>query len=387
MKKCLFALVLVLVGLFAYGCGGDNNTDKLKVGLVVSAAGANDNGYNQFAIEGLREAETEYGIEINVVETADDVPGSLTLLAEEGYDLVFSLEYNFDALITNDGSGKSIAEKYPETTFVVFNEFANTNAETKEKIHDNVIEVLFAVNEGSFLAGALSVLVNENNAVLFTDDDYHFTAPSVSRAVGFVGGTQSNGISVFGFGFAQGVNYVAHELGVTYRLYENYSAGFGASDANYNLIKSYYDGGANVVFAAAGGVSTNLKNAAKATGKLAIDVDANQDASVPGSVLTSVLKNTNVAVKDIVEKAVNGTLEGGVEIFYDLNSGATGVTDLSVIEGYIADTEAAQTKWNEIKTKLAEIAADISNGEIDVVDAQSGETLNYSTLTNVVKAN
>ncbi|HEY8395624.1 MAG TPA: BMP family ABC transporter substrate-binding protein, partial [Bacilli bacterium] len=152
-------------------------------------------------------------------------------------------------------------------------------------------------------------------------------------------------------------------------------------------IKSYYDGGANVVFAAAGGVSTNLKNAAKATGKLAIDVDANQDASVPGSVLTSVLKNTNVAVKDIVEKAVNGTLEGGVEIFYDLNSGATGVTDLSVIEGYIADTEAAQTKWNEIKTKLAEIAADISNGEIDVVDAQSGETLNYSTLTNVVKAN
>lgn len=127
--------------------------------------------------------------------------------------------------------------KYPNTTFVIFNDFANTNPTTKEKIHDNVIEVLFSVNEGSFLAGALAVLVNENNDVLFTDDDYHFTPTSQARAVGFVGGTQSNGISVFGFGFAQGVDYVAREYGVTYSLYENYSAGFGASDANFNNIR------------------------------------------------------------------------------------------------------------------------------------------------------
>lgn len=237
MKKILFALVLVFVGLFAFGCGGNNGSDKLKVGLIVSAAGPNDNGYNQFAIEGLRQAERDFDITVNVVTTADDIPGSLTLLAEEGYDLVFSLEYNFDALITNDGSGKSIAEKYPNTTFVIFNDFANTNPTTKEKIHDNVIEVLFSVNEGSFLAGALAVLVNENNDVLFTDDDYHFTPTSQARAVGFVGGTQSNGISVFGFGFAQGVDYVAREYGVTYSLYENYSAGFGASDANFNNIR------------------------------------------------------------------------------------------------------------------------------------------------------
>jgi|GEM_PF-932182 len=113
MKKILFALVLVFVGLFAFGCGGNNGSDKLKVGLIVSAAGPNDNGYNQFAIEGLRQAERDFNITVNVVTTADDIPGSLTLLAEEGYDLVFSLEYNFDALITNDGSGKSIAENTP----------------------------------------------------------------------------------------------------------------------------------------------------------------------------------------------------------------------------------------------------------------------------------
>ncbi|PKL00243.1 MAG: BMP family ABC transporter substrate-binding protein [Tenericutes bacterium HGW-Tenericutes-1] len=385
MKKVLVVAFSLFALFLLVGCTNENNED-IKVGLIVSAAGANDNGYNQFAIEGLNQAKDEFGIQIQVVNTANDVPGSLETLGEEGFDLVFSLEYNFGALITDDGSGQSIAEKYPDTTFVVFNAFANTD-ENGDKIHDNVIEVLFNVNEGSFLAGALAVLVNENHELLFTDEDYHFTPTSTSRAVGFVGGTQSDGISVFGYGFAQGVNYIATELNVDYDLYETYSAGFGASTENYNVINSYYTSGANFVFAAAGGVSTNMKNAAAANGKLAIDVDANQDASVPGSVLTSVLKNTNVAIYDIVEQFVEDKLESGKHVFYDLASGATGITDLTTIQGFVSTEAAAQTKWNEIKAKIAELVADISDGTIDVIDAQAGEVLDYSTLTHVNKAN
>lgn len=384
MKK-LFALILaVAVPLILTGCGQTN--DDVKVALIVSAAGANDNGYNQFAIAGLNEAKEEFDITTQVVTSAADVPGSLETLASEGYDLIFSLEYDFNALITNDGSGKSIAEQYPDTTFVVFNAFANTDTEG-EKIHDNVIEVLFNVGEASFLAGALSVLVNEQNDVLFTDSRYSFTPTSTYRGLGFVGGTMSDGISVFSYGYAQGANHIAAEKGVTYNFFETYSAGFGASAENYNTIDSYYDAGVNVVFAAAGGVSTNMKNAAQTNGKLAIDVDANQDASVPGHVLTSVLKNTNVAVYDIVEQYLDESLESGTEMFYDLKSGATGVTDLATIEGYVSTAPAAQTAWTTIKAKIATLKDQISNGTIDVVDAQSGETLNFASLTNIVKAN
>jgi basic membrane protein A len=385
MKKVLIVLFSVFALFLLVGC---NNIDAgdIKVGLIVSAAGANDNGYNQFAIAGLNQAKEEFGITTQVVNTADDVPGSIETLAEEGFNLIFSLEYNFSALITDDGSGKSIAEKYPDTVFVVFNAFANTTT-GGAKIHENVIEVLFNVNEGSFLAGALAVLVNENHNLLFTSNNYNFTPTTTARAVGFVGGTQSDGISVFGYGFAQGVNHIASELDVQYSLYETYAAGFGASTENYNMINSYYTAGANFVFAAAGGVSTNMKNAAAANKKLAIDVDANQDASVPGSVLTSVLKNTNVAVYDIIEQYLDETLESGKHVFYDLASGATGITDLSVIEGYISTEAAAQTKWAEIKTRINLLATQISNGTIDVIDAQAGEVLNYSTLTHVTKAN
>ncbi|XMB72784.1 BMP family ABC transporter substrate-binding protein [Mycoplasmatota bacterium WC30] len=386
MKKFLLALFAVIVSVALVACGDTTTQETVKVGLIVSAAGANDNGYNQFAIEGLTKAETDFGVDTHVVNNADDVPGSIETLAEDGYDLIFSLEYNFGALITDDGSGESIAEKYPDTTFVVFNAFANTN-EAGEKVHDNVAEVLFNVNEGSFLAGALSVLVNENNELLFDSDDYSFTPTSESRGVGFIGGTQSDGISVFGYGFAQGVNYIAEELDVTYDIYETYSAGFAATPEIYNTIDSYFDSGVNVIFAAAGGVSTSMKNAAADNGKLSIDVDANQDASVPGSVLTSVLKNTNIAVYDLVDQFVDGTDIGGAEYFYDLNSGATGITDLATIEAYISEETSAQTKWTEIKAKIAELESAISDGTIDVIDAQAGETLDYATLPNVTPAN
>lgn len=386
MKKVLLTLFLVAFSLTLIGCDDIVDDDEIKVGLIVSAAGANDNGYNEFAINGLETAEEDFDISINVVNTADDVPGSLEALAEDGFDLVFSLEYNFDALITDDGSGQSIAEQYPDTTFVIFNAFANTNGEG-QKIHDNVIEVLFNVNEGSFLAGALAVLVNEHNDILFTDEAYEFTPVEETRAVGFVGGTQSDGILVFGYGFAEGVDYIASEMDVQYDLYETYSAGFGATPENYNTIMSYYDNGANVVFAAAGGVSTNMKNAAAASGKLSVDVDANQDASVPGSVLTSVLKNTDVAVYDLVSKFMDESIGEVTEIYYDLASGATGITDLSVIEGFVDEGEDAQAKWTEIKDKIDELVGLISDGTIDVTDAQKGETLDYDALTHVTKAN
>lgn len=385
MKKVLLVLFVFGFGLFLWGCADESETE-IRVALIVSSAGANDNGYNEFAIEGLNQAGTDFGIQTHVVTTPEDVPGSLEILAEEGYDLIFSLEYNFHALIVDDGSGTSLAEKYPDTMFVIFNAFANTDGDGK--IHDNVIEVLFNVNEASFLAGALSVLVNESHDILFTDEAYAFTPlDEGGRAVGFVGGSQSAGIRVFSYGYYQGVNHIAAELDVAYEYYETYASGFGASAANAITINSYYDGGANVVYAAAGGVATNLRTSAITKGKLAIDVDANQDAAAPGHILTSVLKNTNVPVYTIIESFINGTLEGGVDISYDLTSEGTGITDLSVIEGFIDDAAAAQTRWAEIKARIDDLNDEIVAGTIVVVNTQYGDDLDFDTLTHLTPAN
>lgn len=379
-RKMSFILVIVILASMLFtGCS--TKTNDLGIALITSAAGPNDKGYNQSAVAGLEKVKTELGINYKVVETSD-IPGSLSQLAGAGYKLIFSLEYNFDALINGVGGNKPIAEQYPDTTFVIFNDNPNVKEDGSVK-HKNVVSVLFDVHEASFIAGALSALVNENASELFNTSDYAFTAGDAGRKVGFLGGTKSNGITVFGYGYAEGINYIAKELGVKYTFYSDYNAGFSDSAAGATKANTYYSDGANIVYAVAGAVGDGVTAKAKEVKKLAIEVDANKDSNQPGYILTSVLKNTEVPVFEISKHFKEQTMDkvNGQVLSYNLASGATGITDLSVIEGKIKPEGKA--KWDEIKTQLKAVADKIASGEIKVTNAQAGESFDKSALTNL----
>lgn len=390
MKKNSFVKIIatavttvLLMSLLFTGCS--NKPNSLGVALITSAAGANDKGYNESAIKGLEKAKKELGIDYKVVESTD-IPGSLTQLAEAGYKVIFSLEYNFDALIKGVGGNKPIAEQYPNTTFVIFNDNPNVD-EKGTVINKNVVSVLFDVHEASFMAGALSTLVNENAKTLFNAQDYNFTAGDAGRKVGFLGGTKSNGITVFSYGFAEGINYVAEKLNVKYTFYSDYNAGFSDSAAGSTKANTYYQDGANIVYAVAGAVGDGVDSKAKEVKKLSIEVDANKDANQPGYILTSVLKNTEVPVFEIIQHYKNNTLDkvNGKALSYNLASGATGITDLSTIESKIAP--AGKAKWDEIKNELDSISKKIASGEIKVTNAQAGQALDKTKLKNLSMPN
>lgn len=378
-KIALILSMLMVVGLAITGCGGSSGSkEDLGVALITSAAGPNDNGYNASAIKGLEKVKSELGINYRVVESTD-IPGSLTELAKAGYKVIFSLEYNFDALINGVGGQKPIAEQYPDTTFVIFNDNPNVNEDGTPK-HKNVISVLFDVHEASFLAGALSVLVNENHEELFDGAYYRFTKGDEGRKVGFFGGTKSNGITVFGYGFAEGVNYMAKELNVNYTYLSDYNVGFTDSAAGATKANTFYSDGVNIIYACAGAVGDGVTSKAKEVQKLAIEVDANKDSSQPGYVLTSVLKNTEVPVYSIAEYFKNNKMDeiNGKVLSYDLGSKATGITDLSVIESMVK--ESGKAKWEEIKAELENISEKIASGKIEVTNAQAGEVFDKATL-------
>lgn len=378
MKKILGIIVVFTLGLFMVAC--DSTTESgVKVGLISSAATFKDKGYNEFALDGLNQAKADFDITANHVEGRDSsaIAETLDRFGREKYALVFSLEYDFDVLIKSYKGGKSIAERYPDTTFVVFNATPNTDNEGN-KIHDNVIEVLFNVNEGSFLAGALYTLVNENRDALFTDTKYKFAD---ARVAAFMGATESEGISVFAYGFYQGINYVAAQKDVVYDIYETYQAGFAASTENANRAKAFYENDANVIFGVAGPVAGNIRNEAETAGRLMIDVDANQDAQKPGFVLTSVLKNTNTVVYDMIKELIEDKLETGTVRYFSLVTESTGITDLEEIGKHI--NQSKLTLWNTIKAEVETIKGKIVSGEIVVIDAQKGDKLNKSSLTNL----
>jgi basic membrane protein A len=397
----IFAMALAVVMMMSValtGCGKASTASSTAasaapaqslgkgIALVCSAAGANDNGYNQTAISGLKQLKSETGIDYKVVEAATDYPGTLKTLAESDYKLIFSLEYDFTALINGVGGEKPLAEQFPDTTFVVFN--ANPNIkEDKTPKFKNVISAMFNVNEASFLAGALSVQVNENAATLFDSSKYSFKTGADGRKIGFIGGTKSAGIEVFSNGFVEGINYTAKEIGkdVIYTYYSTYDAGFVDTAQGATTAATYYNAGANVVYTVAGSVGDGVDAKAKELKKLSIEVDANKDKAQPGHILTSVIKNTNVPVIELGKLFKDGKLaeQGGKEIDYTLASGATSITDLSTIAASIKTDDAAKAKWKEIVAYVDGIASKIKDGSIKVTNSQIGEATDMSTLSNI----
>lgn len=390
-KVLSLALALCLVFALA-ACGGSSSSaapadapstaaggsSDFRVGFVCSASGANDNGYNKAAVDQLKALGDQMGFEYNVVEPTNGVPQALETLAEDGYDLIFSLEYDFDALIKGVGGADPIAAQYPDTWFVIFNDNPNVD-ENGDVLFDNVIAAMFNVNEASYLAGYLAVQMNENHEALFPEG-YSLTPLEESRGIGFIGGTDSPGIRVYSYGYMMGINDAAEEYGVDYDYYAKYDAGFVDPAVGNTTAGTMYADGANVVFADCGVVGDGITARAKEDGKLSVQTDANLDAQQPGYVITSVLKITSVPVDAIVNAMADGSIAEMDRLQnYDLASGATGITDLAEISKHVAD----QDVWAEIVAKVDAATEKVRTGEIKVVNAQIGEEFDPATTPRV----
>lgn len=118
-KKILgIALSVAMVSALAAGCGNNgNSSSKEKIAVVCSASGQNDNGYNQSAVDGLKAIADELGYAAKIVEPTNGVPNALETLAKDGYKLIFSLEYDFDALIKGVGGDQTARRKISEHPF------------------------------------------------------------------------------------------------------------------------------------------------------------------------------------------------------------------------------------------------------------------------------
>ena len=117
-----------------------------------------------------------------------------------------------------------------------------------------------------------------------------------------------------------------------------------------------YQGGADIVYQAAGGSGGGVFTAAKAAGKLAIGVDSDQAktaaADVRDVIITSMIKKVDVGVYDFIKSVSTNSFKAGNKIF-DLKAGGV---DYSTTGGKIDD----------IKAKLDDYKAKIIAGTIQV---------------------
>jgi basic membrane protein A len=93
----------------------------------------------------------------------------------------------------------------------------------------------------------------------------------------------------------------------------------------------FQDQDVDIIYSVAGSFGdTGVFEAVKETGLYGVGSDINWDNEVPGHILTSVLKKTDLIVRDCMERFLNGQFEAG-EHYYGAVGGYMDLTDMSVM--------------------------------------------------------
>jgi len=326
MKK-LFTLLALSALVLLTACGGSKEKEKdtksgIKVGIVLSTGGLGDKSFNDSAYRGLEMAKKELGIDFKYVEPASPSQdeGFLREYAEAGFDLVIATGFLMKDAAVN------VSKDFPNVKFAIIDEVIEA---------PNVSSLVFAEDEGSFLVGALAALMSKNNSV------------------GFVGGMEIPLIQKFQRGYEMGAKYVNPniKLGSLYTSGPNpFNDPVRGKENAISLIRQ----GADVVYHAAGGTGIGVIDAAREAGVYAIGVDSNQDDIAKGVVLTSMIKNVDVAVYNTIKDVVNNKFQNGVHVFGVAQDGV-GTTEFEFTKDIIGEANIA---------KLEEIKKDIISGKV-----------------------
>jgi len=343
LAAALSAMILALTACGDDGDEGDDNTNgngdapssDVKVGMAYDVGGRGDQSFNDSAAAGLDQAMEEFGIETEESEAEDGEAESareerLRTFADAGYNPIIAVGFAYAASV-----GK-VAAEYPEVTFAIIDDSSLADV-------PNVASLVFAEEQGSFLVGAA--------AALKTETDH----------IGFVGGVETPLIQKFEAGYVAGAQAVNPDItvDVTYLTQVPDFSGFADPAKGKTAAEGMYDGGADIVYHAAGGSGGGVFEAASEAEGWAIGVDSDQfntaDPSVQDVILTSMLKNVNVAVYNFLAEVVEGEAPAGVTT-YDLSVDGVGY---STSGGFIDD----------ITDQLEDYKEQIINGDIEVPTA------------------
>jgi basic membrane protein A len=300
---------------------------EFKVGLVLDRGGKDDKSFNSSAYEGAMRGKAKLGALIKYVEASDDnaFEPLLRAFAQRDFDLIIGVGFAQKEAI------KKVATQFPNRHFAIVD---------AEVAAPNVRSLMFEEHEGAYVIGAIAAMTSKTGKI------------------GFVGGMDIPLIRRFEMGYEAGakrinpqITVLANFVGVTSEAWNNPPKG-------KELALSQYEGGADVVFAAAGASGLGVFDAAEEKKKFAVGVDSNQDWTKPGLILTSMLKRVDEAVFVSIEEAKEGKFTGGIKRFGLANKGID----------YSFDQYNEKILSESVRKRADELKAEIIAGKIAVPD-------------------
>jgi basic membrane protein A len=297
MRKWLLLTVsLIVVATMIVSCGPEPTEEAtpeptevpFKAGMVTDVGGIDDKSFNATSWAGMEMAEDELGIEVAYLESQQqtDYAVNITQFLDQAYDMIVTVGF----LLGDDTL--TFAQENPETNFAIVDV-------AYEEPPENLLGLTFATDEAAFLAGYLAAGMTETGKV------------------GTFGGIDIPPVTIFMVGFQSGVEYYNEQHGTNVEVLgmDLYVGNFESTDDGRRAGEDLIAEGADIIMPVAGPVGVGTAAAVEENpGTKLIWVDTDGCVSQPeycDIILTSVMKNMDVAVFTAIQQAYEGNWEGG----------------------------------------------------------------------------
>lgn len=380
MKKRILAVLMaaaMTAGLTACGGGGgntetsaqapaaDGGSDQssngssdggFELALVTDLGTIDDKSFNQGAWEGMTKYAEENGISYKYYQpqegTTDSYLETIGLAVEGGAKLIVCPGFLFEEPVY------LAQDQYTDVKFILLDGEPHSGDYSEYRTNENVMPILFQEDQAGFLAGYAAV-----------KDGY--------TKLGFMGGMAVPAVIRFGYGFIEGAEAAATELGINgIEVMYTYTGAFAATPEAQSMAASWYQNGTEVVFGCGGAVGNSVMAAAQEKGAKVIGVDVDQSFE-SDTVITSAMKLLSNSVYDGVKAFYDGSFPGGkTSVFTVSNEGVGLPMDTSKFNTFTqADYDAIYKKLVDGAFELVQPSADNINPTVDL--SVSATTINY----------
>ena len=331
MKKMLSLLLALVMVLSLAACGASDTpateapkTDapaadapkaeepktEYKVAMITDYGDITDQSFNQTTWEAVVAFGKDNGVETKyykpTTNTTADRVASTELAIAEGYNVIVMPGYAFGGTIAE------ISGDYPDVKFIALDVSAGDLLEggvalkgesydynpdnwtlTDYVYMDNVYCAIYQEELSGYMAGYAAVKLGYTK-------------------LGFLGGMAVPAVVRFGYGYVQGVDAAAKELGINVDMKYAYGNQFFGDADITAVMDTWYADGTEIVFACGGGIWASAAEAAKKTGGKVIGVDTDQSPVIDGQygegiTITSAMKGLYPTTVDtLTDVVING---------------------------------------------------------------------------------
>ena len=352
--KCLAwgiaaVVALSLLGRLADRAEAVDPGHRLRAVLFVNGT-LGDKSFFDSAAAGMRQARQSLPVATRIVEGGIDPTRwqpALADLADSGqYDLIVVGTFTMVPYV------QQLAAQFPRMRFIVF----DAAVDYAHCACANVHSILFRQNEGAYLAGYLAAMLLREHALPGVD---------ARGGLGVIGGMQFPVIEDYLVGFRAGARAFDPAMVVA----SQYANGFSDPAAGKDIANAQMAAGATLIFHAAGATGQGVNEAVGQAHRYAIGVDLDQYAQAyqsnpqrAGAIVTSVMKNIDVAIVEALRQDLQGRLPWGEVRSLGLAEGGIGLA----LRSQVMDSAPAS-----IGARLDGVRADIVAGRIRIPGALS----------------